>query len=57
MDEDEKLYLTNKHRGGESGRRGNLYEAYYAVFAIFREIGLNLITFGYIVIEYLVNYF
>ena len=38
MDEDEKLYLTNKHRGGESGRRGNLYEAYYAVFAIFREI-------------------
>lgn len=40
MDEDgnEKKYLANKHRGGESGRRGNLYEAYYAVFAIFREI-------------------
>ena len=37
MDEDgnEKKYLANKHRGGESGRRGNLYEAYYAVFAIF----------------------
>ena len=38
MDENEEIYLANKHRGGESSRRGNLYEVYYAVFAIFREI-------------------
>ena len=38
MDESEKKYLANKHRGGESSRQGNLYEVYYAVFIIFREI-------------------
>lgn len=38
MNESERDYLSNKHRGGESGRKGNLYEDYYAVFSILREM-------------------
>lgn len=38
MDDSEKVYLANKHRGGENNRMGNLYEDYYAVFSILREM-------------------
>lgn len=38
MDESERLYLSHKHRGGESNSIGNLYEYYYAVFSILREM-------------------
>lgn len=38
MDDSEYAYLANKHRGGENNRIGNLYEHYYAVFSILREM-------------------
>lgn len=38
MNNSEREYLSNKHRGGESSRNGNLYENYYAVFSILREM-------------------
>ena len=38
MDDSENAYLANKHRGGKSNNMGNLYENYYAVFSILREM-------------------
>lgn len=38
MDDSERRYLLRKHRGGESSRKGNQYEDFYAVFSILREM-------------------
>lgn len=48
MDDSEIEYLANKHRGGENNRMGNLYEGYYAVFSILREMSKG---HGYAVIS------
>ena len=32
--DEERIYLKNKHRGGENNRKGSQYENFYAVYCI-----------------------